>query len=201
MTTPAQRLPAAERRHALVAAALDVFSEGSYAGATTAQIAKRAGVTEPVLYRHFPSKRHLYFACLDRAWADVRAAFEGRIAEMGDARAVQAIAQTSTGLRSVKVKLPNLWMQAITEAGQDDEIRRFVAAHLREVHDFVAGAIRLAQAAGAVPPDRDPDAEAWIFLAGGLLVSFADRLGGLISHDDFTAIARQRQRWLLGEGA
>ena len=31
-----------------------------------------------------------------------------------------------------------------------------------------------------MPADRDPDAEAWIFLAGGLLRSFADRLGGVL---------------------
>ena len=201
MTSPAQRLPAAERRQALVAAALDVFSEGSYSGATTAEIARRAGVSEPVLYRHFASKRDLYFACLEQAWGELRAALERRIAELGDAGAVLAIGQTATGLRDVKVKVPNLWVQAITEAGQDEEIRRFVGAHMREVHDFVAGAIRRAQAAGAVPADRNADAEAWVFVAGGLLVSFADRVGGLISHDDFTAIARERQRWLHGEGA
>ena len=199
MTSPAQRLPAAERRQALVAAALDVFSEGSYSGATTAEIARRAGVSEPVLYRHFASKRDLYFACLEQAWGELRGAFERRIAELGDAGAVLAIGQTATGLRAVKVKVPNLWVQAITEAGQDEEIRRFVGAHMREVHDFVAGAIRRAQAAGAVPADRNPDAEAWVFVAGGLLVSFADRVGGLISHDDFTTIARERQRWLHGE--
>jgi TetR/AcrR family transcriptional regulator len=63
------RLPAAERRQAILEAALGVFSQGSYAGATTAQIAREAGVSEPVLYRHFASKRDLYFACLDEAWA------------------------------------------------------------------------------------------------------------------------------------
>ena len=31
-----------------------------------------------------------------------------------------------------------------------------------------------------MPADRDPDAEAWIFVAGGLLRSFADRLGGVL---------------------
>ena len=42
-----------------------VFSTGSYSGATTAEIAREAGVSEPILYRHFASKRELYFACLD----------------------------------------------------------------------------------------------------------------------------------------
>ena len=54
------------------------------------------------------------------------------------------------------------------------------AAHVREVHDYVAELMRRNQATGGIPVDRDPDAEAWIFLAGGLLRSFADRLGGVL---------------------
>ena len=51
---PTARLPAAEeRRAALLETACRLFSEGSYRGTTTAEIARAAGVTEPVLYRHF----------------------------------------------------------------------------------------------------------------------------------------------------
>jgi hypothetical protein len=49
-----------------------------------------------------------------------------------------------------------------------------------------------------VAPDRDPDAEAWILLAGALLLSLADRLGGLLGERDFAAIRTQRIRWLSG---
>jgi transposase-like protein len=45
------RLPAAERRQAIVDAVLRVFVGGSYSGATTAEIAREAGVSEPILYR------------------------------------------------------------------------------------------------------------------------------------------------------
>ena len=71
-------------------------------------------------------------------------------------------------------------MQGVTEAGDDEEMQAYLRAHVREVHDFVAAGMRAGQAAGTVPADRDADAEAWIFLAGGLLRSFADRLGGLL---------------------
>ena len=81
-------------------------------------------------------------------------------------------------MRRLKVVVPSLWMQAVTEAGEDPEIRRFVRRHMREVHDFFAEALRRLQDAGGIPPDRDPDAEAWVFLGGSLLASFAERLGG-----------------------
>jgi AcrR family transcriptional regulator len=190
------RLPAAERRRALVDAAMRVFSEGSYAGATTAEIAREAGVSEPILYRHFASKRDLYVACLDEAWRRIRDRIEESIEELGPNEGWRAIGPAT--MREVKVVLPSLWMQAITEAGEDAEIRRHVRRHMREVHDFFADVLRRVQRAGWVHPDRDPNAEAWIFIAGTLLVSVADRLGGPLGHEDFEAIKSQRLRWLTG---
>lgn len=56
----ATRLPAAERRAGLVDAALTVFSAEGFQGATMDSVAAEAGVTKPVLYQHFPSKRDLF---------------------------------------------------------------------------------------------------------------------------------------------
>jgi AcrR family transcriptional regulator len=190
-----RRLPADARRREIVQAALRVFSEGSYAGATTAEIAREAGVTEPVLYRHFASKRDLWFACLDAAWEEYRALLDGVLA-----------AQVAGGppgppppvARWKKALMSNLWIQGITEAGEDREIRRFVARHMRAVHDHIAGWIRGQQALGSVPSDRDADAEAWVIVGGALLRSVAHRLGGLLDDDDLASIQRERTRWLTG---
>lgn len=197
-TTPSTRLPAAERRQAIVDAAQGVFSRRSYAGATTAEIARVAGVSEPILYRHFPSKRELYFACLDAAWAQMRAMLEAKMACLTADNAATVFADTSAALRRSKVLVPNLWIQAVSEAGQDPLIQRHVRQHIREVHDVIAGLLRRAQEQGHVAADRDLDAEAWIFIGGALLISVADRVGGVLQGDDLDRIAAQRQRWLLG---
>ena len=186
-----RRLPAQERRQAIVDAALGVFSSGSYAGATTAEIARAAGITEPVLYRHFASKRDLWLACLEAAWDETRTMLEAKFA-LYERESVEVESPWKSP------KMPNLWIQALTEAGEDVVIRRAVRRHMREVHDFVADAIREAQARNAVPADRDATAEAWVFIAGGLLRSVADRLGGVLTTADLQAISRQRMRWLLG---
>ena len=81
--TVTTRLPATERRQALVDAALVVFSRGSYRGTTTAEIAREAGVSEPILYRHFASKRDLYLAALDHVWGRARASWEEILASTG----------------------------------------------------------------------------------------------------------------------
>ena len=175
---------------------MTVFSTGSYSGATTAEIAREAGISEPILYRHFASKRELYFACLDEAWLRLRQVFDEKLAGTLPAPGEMALRLR----RTAHVLPPNLWIQALTEAGEDPEIARYLRRHMRDVHDFIADGIRAAQTAGAIAADRDPDAEAWIFLAGILLLSVADRLGGLLDDADFAAIAAQRIRWLSGAG-
>lgn len=58
------RLPAAERRHQLLVTALHTFADQGYHQASMNDIADAAGVTKPVLYQHFGSKRDLYLQVL-----------------------------------------------------------------------------------------------------------------------------------------
>src|SRR3954454_14024548 len=58
------RLPASDRRRQLIETALDFFSRKGFEGATTKEIAAAAGVTEAIIFRHFPSKQALYTAVL-----------------------------------------------------------------------------------------------------------------------------------------
>jgi AcrR family transcriptional regulator len=59
------RLPASERREQLLQVALEVFANEGFHGASMNLVAERAGVTKPVLYQHFDSKRDLYLALLE----------------------------------------------------------------------------------------------------------------------------------------
>ena len=58
------RLRAAERRAQLLGVARRLFARDGYRGASMESIAEAAGVTKPVLYQHFSSKRALYSALL-----------------------------------------------------------------------------------------------------------------------------------------
>lgn len=192
------RLPAAERRAALVDAALRVFGEGSYDGATTADIARTAAVSEPILYRHFNSKRDLYFACLDEMWRRTREEVERIVEAEPDPREWPfAMPAAILRLRERGIHPNQLWIQALSEAGEDAEIRRYVRRHMREVHRFLADLYRRSQLAGGLPADRNPEAEAWIGIGIGLLRSVQDRLGGLLAPDDFASILAARRRSLL----
>src|SRR5919109_454916 len=54
------RLEGDERRKAIVAAAVPLFARKGFAGTTTRELAEAAGISEGLLFRHFPSKKHLY---------------------------------------------------------------------------------------------------------------------------------------------
>jgi AcrR family transcriptional regulator len=191
------RLAATERRASLLHCACQVFSEGSYRGTTTAEIARAAGVSEPILYRHFACKRDLYLACLAEAWSRVRALWKQALAEEPDPGEWLSAMGRAFRESEDRVMIHNLWVQAIAEASEDPVIRTYMQDHMREVHRFVVRVIRRSQAAGGIDPDRDARAEAWIFLAVGFLTAVSSWLGGLVE-GDLPKIVASRRRWHTG---
>ena len=59
-----ERLPAAVRRSQLIASAIEVFADAGYHSTTMDEIAAHAGITKPVLYQHFDSKKELFLELL-----------------------------------------------------------------------------------------------------------------------------------------
>ena len=189
-----QRLTAEARRKAVLDTAGRVFSKSSYRGATTAEIAREAGISEPILYRHFGSKRDLYLACLDEAWRAFREVAEEAIAADPES-CLGAIGDAYMAKRA-RIRMVDLWIQALTEASEDRLIATALRRQVREVHDFLADVIRDGQERGVIVADRDPVAEAWIFVAAGLLATMDGRLGGLLG-DDLQRVRAERRRWML----
>ena len=65
MSITSSRLSAAERREQLLGVALRVFAQKGFHNSSMNDVADAAGVTKPVLYQHFDSKRALYIAALE----------------------------------------------------------------------------------------------------------------------------------------
>jgi len=66
-------LPAAQRRALIEQVAIEVFAAEGFGGASLEEIAHRAAVTKPLLYRHFASKAALYVGLLEREMRDLLA--------------------------------------------------------------------------------------------------------------------------------
>jgi AcrR family transcriptional regulator len=60
-------VPRGERETQIVRTGTEEFGKNGYAGASMVEIARRVGVTKPLLYQYFGSKDGLYLACLHRA--------------------------------------------------------------------------------------------------------------------------------------
>jgi AcrR family transcriptional regulator len=74
------RLPAARRRRQLLDVALDVFAAKGFHQTSMEEVADAAGVTKPVLYQHFGSKRELYLELLEDVGGQMMAAVAKAVA-------------------------------------------------------------------------------------------------------------------------
>jgi len=67
------RLTGSERRARILAAAAEAFAERGYHAASVGQVAEGAGITKPVVYDHFPSKRKLFVELMESAREELSA--------------------------------------------------------------------------------------------------------------------------------
>lgn len=94
-TAPRKRLSAEERREVIEQAAAEVFAERGYHGAAIDEIARRSGVSPPVVYDHFESKVALHKHLLERHFAELRQVWRDHLpgdepTEVRMARAIDA---------------------------------------------------------------------------------------------------------------
>lgn len=76
-----ERVAGAVRREQILAAASRVFGERGYVGATTDQVAREAGISQPYVVRMFGGKENLFVAVLDRALGKLMDAFNGALSD------------------------------------------------------------------------------------------------------------------------
>lgn len=152
------RLPAGERRALILGAAGPIFARDGYASARLEDIAAAAGVTKPILYRHFDSKKGLYLALLEKHREDLPGFFE-----QVRAPTLEPLAET---LRSVidgwldyVRENRHSWVMLFRDVSGDDEIRALRAAVSRRAREVMAGFIALV-AGSRIPAEQvEPAAE------------------------------------------
>ena len=134
------RLPAAERRQQLAETALGMFAERGLHGTSMDDIADAAGVTKPVLYQHFASKRALILELLD----DVGKALLSSIADATRA-AASPREQVEAGLTAyfqfVADHHNSFELMFGDGARRDEEFAEQVEAVERVIAEFIAGLI------------------------------------------------------------
>lgn len=98
----ARRLPAARRRRQLLDVSLDLFAAKGFHATSMVEIAAAAGVTKPVLYQHFRSKRLLYLELLDDVGSQLIEALATAAAEPGPRAQIEGAIEAYVRLMATK---------------------------------------------------------------------------------------------------
>jgi AcrR family transcriptional regulator len=162
------RLPAAKRREQLLETAASLFAQYGFAGATTAQIARAAGVTEPIIYRHFKSKRDLFVALIDRASDATIKLWEHEVRGVAtpEARLIRLI-RANPMVTSKGRDLYRVIVQAMTEV-EDPLIKQSLVNHIDKLRSFIERVVGEAQKSGTVSTRFSPEITAWALIHMGL---------------------------------
>jgi len=162
------RLPAAKRREQLLNCAAQLFAQQGYARATTAQLAKAAGVTEPIIYRHFASKRDLFIALIERAAQKTVQQWEQQLADSKDpADRLRRLLGENPMVSLHGRYAYRVILQAITEVA-DPEIHSAVLRHIAELHTFLARELAAAQHDHKITTRFSSEIIAWLLIHIGL---------------------------------
>lgn len=137
------RLSALARRRKLQTVALELFSQQGYRGTTTRAIARRAGVSEALLFRHFPTKEDLYWSVLEEQCAvrGGRARLDVMLRAPGDDPAIFAsIAEDILTRNFADSRLYRLLLFSALENHQLSH--RFFRTYISDYYQAVAAHIR-----------------------------------------------------------
>jgi len=163
-----RRMPAAQRRRQLLDTAAKLFAERGYAGATTSELAKAAGVTEPIIYRHFKSKKNLFIALIDETGEETIAQWQDALAQCADpGDRLRLLIGANPMVASKGQGVYRVIVQAMTEI-TDPEILAAITRHMKALHEFMADQVSSAQDAGHVSKRFSPGITAWLLMHLGL---------------------------------
>ncbi len=166
-----RRVPAAERREELIAAAVHEFAHGGLHGTPVERIARRVGVAQPYVFSLFASKRDLFLAALERGFERVAetfraaaAAYAGGRAPAGCDDALDAMGLAYKGLLASDRDYLMLQHQSYA-ACDDDVVRACVRRRYAEL-------VELARELSGAGPERLDD-----FFRHGMALNVAAALG------------------------
>jgi AcrR family transcriptional regulator len=190
------RMDSDERHRMIVAAAVPLFARKGFAGTTTKELAEAAGVSEALLFRHFPSKKHLYGEIL-RLGCEGDPALE-RLAALEPS--------TETLVRMTTFMVRYFLLGGLDEAELDTRLRLMLHSFLEDgeyarelfdtifarVHPLFAASVDAAAAAGDLKADPIASANrfwfghhvaamvAFVFLPGRASVPYQGSVTALV---------------------
>lgn len=143
MATPQVRYSAADRREQILDVATPLFARQGYQGTTTKQIAERARINEALIFRHFPSKDHLYWAVIQRKIEAAGPGEQLREKLRLNAEDVDLFTQIATDILERRANDQTLSRLLLFSALENHRLSsRFFRTYVAEYYEVLAGFIR-----------------------------------------------------------
>ena len=161
-------MTAAERREKILEAAVEEIAVNGFTGATTSDIARRAGISQPYVFRFFPTKKDLALAVIDRCVSRVITDWENAVPKPGETR-LDTLGRTYVEKLAERRAELMVTLHAYASA-EDPEIAATMRHHFARVYRYVA---HLLERDGSPTPYRDAAA----FISRGFLINAAMAVG------------------------
>ncbi|RFU41150.1 TetR/AcrR family transcriptional regulator [Actinomadura logoneensis] len=116
-------MSAEQRREQTIRAAMDEFARSGFDGTSTAAIAERVGVSQPYLFRLFPSKRALFLAAAERCFDDLELAMREAAGGLYGGEAMTAMGNRYREILAGDPRLLRFQLQIYAAAVDDPELR------------------------------------------------------------------------------
>lgn len=192
------RVSGEERRELILQAARRVFARTTYKEASTSELARESEITEPMLYKHFGSKKGLFLAVLDRFAPEFLVNLEKRIesrAQISTLFALEHIIDDYCSAITADPETQRILFQAVTESS-DPAIAQCVNGHNRLVYERIRHLIERAQQENSLDPTIGSEAATWGFVSVLLTLQY-----GLMLNFSTTIVQHQQEIsriWLRG---
>jgi AcrR family transcriptional regulator len=163
-----RRLKAPQRREQLIDVATRLFAKWGYEATTTAAIADAAGVTEPILYRHFESKQELFVAIVRSVSELTMDHWKQIIGNVTDPQ--QQIRRIAEEFPEHIRKLSDAYhvIRGALATSRDKKVIAVMKEHYAQIERFFVQIITRGQEQGIFRPQIDPKGPAWQLIMSGI---------------------------------
>ncbi|MBE7491417.1 MAG: TetR/AcrR family transcriptional regulator [Planctomycetes bacterium] len=172
-----KRMSKNDRRVQLMDAAARLFARSSYDQVTTAELARAAGVTEPVIYQHFATKLDLYVAVLRRAremTLEHYAQLEARVPT--PLLKLIAVIRAHGNIMRDNEPYFRLHLRALATS-EMPRVKQVLRENYLAYNRYFTELIRKAQAQGEVHKAVDAEETAWFIMSQGVMMNLCNQLG------------------------
>jgi TetR/AcrR family transcriptional regulator, cholesterol catabolism regulator len=185
-----KRLRQADRKRQLLTHAKQLFLTLGYHATTTEKIAQSAGVTEPIVYRHFDDKKGLFLEVLREIRESTLQRWQAEIAQTKNPlEKLQTLAQDYLGSTRDHASEFQVLHRSLVET-QDADIAAFLRAFYLDCETLLAQVVAEGQKSGLFRGNLDPRVGAWELIRTALAYTLTLPLGiPLYEEPDYAAQA------------